>query len=113
MARLATVHRIRGGYVTAKKKKPTKKTIKGPKLVLYPGDPKLSLYPGRFYEAKNGELWCCISLELFRRDHCQANCARVGSQRQEYFYRDGRYDADSNSELTLVREVIAAHAVVL
>lgn len=72
---------------------------------------KLSLYPGRFYKARNGEVWCCVSLELFREEHAQARCVKIQSERTEYFYRDGRYDTAGLREHTLVEEVVASEAV--
>ena len=73
---------------------------------------KLELYPGRFYESKCGQLWCCYGLVLFREAHSQAQCIHVASGRIETFFCDGRYDAAGKREHTLVREVVASHAVV-
>jgi len=93
------------------KKKPkiekTKETIRAGRG----GD--LSLYPGRFYESLDKELWCCIGIAMFREPHCRATCVRVFSERRETFYLDGRYDAGGVNNPSLVREVIAANAVVL
>lgn len=66
---------------------------------------KLVLTPGHFYKSRAGDVWCCFRVSPEARLHAQADCVAVeGSGRSEYFYRDGRYDAEGKSDLTLVEE---------
>ena len=96
---------------------PTKK-----KKTATPKTEPLVLEPGKFYEAGDGGLWCCVFLDMNADEHAQATCVRIGSGhpefgsargklRDEYFYRDGRYDRDGVREHNLIKEVPAGCAV--
>jgi hypothetical protein len=65
----------------------------------------LQLKPGCFYVSKDGSRWCCFRVDEQREKHCQASCIEVETQRVEYFYLDGRYDAAGSREHTLVEEI--------
>lgn len=66
----------------------------------------LTLRPGRFYLSRDGTAWCCYRVDPEAEPHCQARCIQVFSDdRSEYFYLDGRYDAEGQREHTLVLEV--------
>ena len=67
----------------------------------------MKLEPGKFYVAKNGNVWCCY--KVFPRvkslkKHCQAYCVEIETNRTEYFYLDGRYDKEGEREHCLVDE---------
>lgn len=75
----------------------------------------MKLVPGRFYKARNGEIWCCYALDGDAPEHCRAWCIWVpsrGRPRVEYFYEDGRYDTEGKREHCLVQEV-EAHTIAL
>ncbi len=73
------------------------------------GKPKLELRPGGFYRAKSGAIWCCYDVDNSAPEHARAYCiltpGRGAHPRTEYFYFDGRYDAEGKREHTLVAEV--------
>ena len=82
----------------------------------------LVLEPGKFYEAKDGGLWCCVFIDMNADKHAQATCVRIGSKHpelgsmrgklhDEYFYPDGRYDDDGVCRHNLIKEVPASCAV--
>ena len=66
---------------------------------------QLVLRPGKFYQAKDGEIWCCYRVRDNAAEHCKADCIRVSDSRVEYFFLDGRYDSAGKREHTLVKEV--------
>lgn len=63
----------------------------------------MKLKPGKFYVARNGEIWCCFDVPN-REEHAAAYCVQVSTRRIEYFFLDGRYDREGQREHTLVRE---------
>lgn len=65
----------------------------------------LKLTPGRFYRAKNGDIWCCYRVRKNDPEHAAAWCVNTATSRIEYFYRDGRYDEAGKREHTLIEEV--------
>ena len=68
----------------------------------------IQLQPGRFYKARDGEIWCCFKVNLREPVHAQARCVQVSSDRVEYFFLDGRYDNAGAREHTLISEVVPA-----
>ena len=58
--------------------------------------------PGGFYLDREGSKWCCYKVNIKYEPHCQALAIRVDDSRIEYFYIDGRYDKNGESELSLI-----------
>ncbi len=73
------------------------------------GDPpKLKLQPGKFYKARNGDVWCCYRINSHPvHNGAVANCVCVETSIVEYFFGDGRYDISGKREQTLIEEVDA------
>lgn len=66
----------------------------------------LKLKPGKFYQSRDGFVWCCFRMEPGRgAAHERAACVRVSDGRVECFYGDGRSDFAGTSSTTLVREM--------
>lgn len=63
------------------------------------------LTPGLFYRSVDGEAWCCFKVTGSAKLHHQAHCIRVSDARVEYFYLDGRYDADGKREHCLIEKL--------
>ena len=66
-------------------------------------DEDLDLRPGGFYQSRNGDVWCCYRIDDEAPIQAQALCVETRSGRNEYFFKDGRYDAGGKREHTLVK----------
>jgi hypothetical protein len=71
----------------------------------------MQLGAGRFYVSRDRNVWCCYRLDLKKEEHCQAFCIRVSDARTEYFYLDGRYDAEGKREHSLVKRLFVNEEV--
>lgn len=69
----------------------------------------MKLELGKYYRAKNNDVWCCFRIDTSKQSHAQADCILTegNSSRVEYFYLDGRYDSAGQREHCLVEEVPA------
>lgn len=65
----------------------------------------MKLTPGRYYTARNGAVWLCISAKAERPEQAYAYCVREQDNHIEYFYEDGRYDYEGKREHTLIAEL--------
>ncbi len=65
----------------------------------------LTLKAGKFYKDKANKVWCCFKVDTKFDICCQAFCVETETGRVEYFFLDGRYDADGLREHTLIEEL--------
>jgi len=50
---------------------------------------KIVLVPGKFYESKNGKIWCCFHFDPAKEDYAQALCVCCTTSQVQHFFRNG------------------------
>lgn len=66
----------------------------------------IELKPGRFYEDREGNVWCCYKTLRDHVNYQRAYCIRTHDDYKAQFFANGRYDRDyAYNPYTLIQEI--------